>query len=72
MKTLDSIDDLYAQLSNLELDVVYDGGSARVLTLSPRGGDWQPAWVDLDGLYLDGDDPGYVRSVRGWKVDRYY
>jgi hypothetical protein len=69
---LDVSEDLYDWLSNVELGVVLDGGSAAVLAAHPLSpGVFTAAHVDLDGLWVD-EDSGYVRNVCGWRVDRYY
>jgi hypothetical protein len=69
--------DLFDWLSNVELGAVFSGGSARVLA-QPRTANpddsfaWSPAWVDDGGLWIDDDEPGYVISLRRWRITRYY
>jgi hypothetical protein len=66
------LEDLYAALSNAEMAAVLDGGSARVV-VAHAGEDWLPAWVDIDGLWIDdpsGEGSGYVSNLGAWLVDR--
>lgn len=64
--------DLFEWLSNVELQIVLDGGSARVVAVDALGVEYA-AYIDLDGLWIAAPDgPGYAMPLRGWAVERCY
>lgn len=62
---------VYCDLSNFEMSTILDGGSSLVVAFSPEGEQYD-AYLDIDGLWLKGNEPGYVFDVTGWRIERAY
>lgn len=70
----DSTEAMLDSLSNVELAMVLDGGSAHVIARrKDTDDDWTPGYVDLDGLWLaDPMHAGYITDITRWDVQRHY